>query len=333
MLREGRAVRHPPLRIRFMSRNAERHVYGPVPSRRLGRSLGIDLVPFKTCSYDCVYCQLGRTTRKTVDRWEYIAPESIFAELESKLASVSVLDYIGLAGSGEPTLHARLGEIIRGIKERTATPVAVLTNGSLLWNREVQDALCEADVVMPSLDAGDARLFAYVNRPHRALDFERVVTGLVEFRARFSKPVWLEVFLLGGVTGLGAEVEKIAALCRAIRPDRIQLNTVLRPPAEDFAFPVSPDLLASFASLFDPPAEVIAGPSAASAPAFETVVVPDEEILALLSRRPSTALGVSSGLGIHIGETIKRLETLAMQGEVRTTVRRGARFYEVVRTA
>jgi wyosine [tRNA(Phe)-imidazoG37] synthetase (radical SAM superfamily) len=333
MLREGRAVRHTPVRIRFMSRSAERHVYGPVPSRRLGRSLGIDLVPFKTCSYDCVYCQLGRTTRKTVERWEYIAPERIFADLESKLASVSGLDYIGLAGSGEPTLHARLGEVIRGIKERTATPVAVLTNGSLLWNREVQDALRDADVVMPSLDAGDARLFAYVNRPHRALDFERVVNGLVEFRARFLKPVWLEVFLLGGVTGLGAEVEKIAALCRVIRPDRIQLNTVLRPPAEDFAFPVSPELMASFASLFDPPAEVIAGPPDVSAAAFETVLVPDEEILALLSRRPSTAPGVSSGLGIHVSEAIKRLEALAARGALRTTVRRGARFYEVVRTA
>jgi wyosine [tRNA(Phe)-imidazoG37] synthetase (radical SAM superfamily) len=323
----------PRLRIRFMSRRNERFIYGPVPSRRLGRSLGVDLVPFKTCSYDCVYCQLGRTMRKTVERREFNPAEGILSELERKLDSVSALDYIGLAGSGEPTLSARLGEIIRGIKERTATPVAVLTNGSLLWNRDVQDSLRDADVVMPSLDAGDARLFAHVNRPHRSLDFERVVGGLVEFRARFSKPIWLEVFLLGGVTGVRAEVEKIAALCREIRPDKIQLNTVVRPPAEDFAFPVSADLMTSFASLFDPPAEVIAGPAAASAPAFEDVLVPDAEILALLSRRPSTALGVSAGLGLHIGEAIKRLETLARKGDVRAVARDGARFYEVVRTA
>ena len=250
-------MRDSPLRIRLMSRSDERYVYGPVASRRLGRSLGIDLVPFKTCSFDCVYCQLGRTTRKTLERREYVPAERIFADLEKKLSRVSEFDHVGIAGSGEPTLHSGLGEIIRGIKQRTDKPVAVLTNGSLLGDRRVQDDLRDADVVMPSLDAGDARLFGYVNRPHPELDFERVVDGLIEFRARFLKPVWLEVFLLSGVTGLREEVEKIAALCRRIRPDRIQLNTVARPPAEDYAFPVSAELLTTFAALFDPPGEVI----------------------------------------------------------------------------
>lgn len=326
-------MRHPALRIRLMSRSDERYVYGPVSSRRLGRSLGIDLVPFKTCSFDCVYCQLGRTTRKTLERREYVPSERIFADLERKLSSVSEFDYVGLAGSGEPTLHAGLGEIIRGIKRRTDKPVAVLTNGSLLGDRGVQEDLLDADVVMPSLDAGDARLFGYVNRPHPELDFWRVVDGLIEFRARFTKPVWLEVFLLSGVTGLKAEVEKIAALCRRIRPDRIQLNTVARPPAEDYAFPVSAKLLTMFAGLFDPTAEVIVEAETVAEPGFGNQTVPDGEILDLLRRRPSTALGVSTGLGIHINEAVKRLESLAARGEIRSTVRGGACFYKVVRTS
>jgi len=316
-----------------MSRSDERYVYGPVASRRLGRSLGIDLVPFKTCSFDCVYCQLGRTTRKTLERREYVPTERIFADLEKKLSSVSEFDYIGVAGSGEPTLHAGLGEIIRGIKQRTDKPVAVLTNGSLLWDRGVQDDLHDADVVMPSLDAGDARLFGYVNRPHGELDFERVVDGLIEFRAVFRKPIWLEVFLLSGVTGLKPEVEKIAALCRRIHPDRIQLNTVARPPAEDYAFPVSARLLTMFAGLFDPAAEVIAEAESFPGPDVREEIVPDGEILDLLRRRPSTVLGVSSGLGIHINEAVKRLESLAARGVIRSTVRDGARFYEIMRPA
>ena len=312
-----------------MSRPDERYVYGPVPSRRLGRSLGVDLVPYKTCSYDCVYCQLGRTTRKTLRRREYVAPERIFADLERRLASAPAFDYIGLAGSGEPTLNSALGRIIRGVKERTDKPVAVLTNGSLLWDPEVRDDLSDADVVMPSLDAGDARLFRYVNRPHPKLKFEKVVDGLAEFRSGFAKPIWLEVFLLGGVTGIGPEAEKIASACRRIRPDKVQLNTVARPPAEDFAFPVEPGLLASFAELFDPPAEVIAEPVRGLDPAADAV--PDEEILEFLRRRPSTAPGISSGLGLHIGEAVKRLDALAARGEIRSTVRGGERFYEIAR--
>ena len=208
-----------------MSIAGRRHVYGPVPSRRLGRSLGVDLVPFKTCTYDCVYCQLGRTTDLTTGRREYVPVEEILAQLEEKLRTGPTPDYVSLAGSGEPTLHARIGELIAGIKSLTRTPVAVLTNGSLLGVRDVQDALMEADLVLPSLDAGDAELFQLVNRPHENVEFDDMVEGLVAFRERFAKPVWLEVMLLAGITGIRSEVEKIAALTHRIRPDRVQLNS------------------------------------------------------------------------------------------------------------
>ena len=182
-----------------MSTRTSRHVYGPVPSRRLGRSLGVDLVPFKTCSYDCIYCQLGRTTNKTTERKEYVPVDDVLEELAEKLRSEPGPDYVGLAGSGEPTLHARIGDLIAGIKRLTSVPVAVLTNGSMLWRSDVRAGIAEADLVMPSLDAGTPRRFERVNRPHRDISFEKMVDGLVTFCAVFRGKVWLEVFVLAGI--------------------------------------------------------------------------------------------------------------------------------------
>jgi len=166
-----------------------KYIYGPVPSRRLGRSLGVDLVPFKACTFDCVYCQLGRTPHKTVERREYLPAEAILDEVKRKLAEGDVPDYITFSGSGEPTLNRRIGGLIREIKALTKIPVAVLTNGSLLWMQEVQEDLMAADLVIPSLDAGDEKLFSYVNRPHRDLAFAQVVNGLIEFTRRFPGQV------------------------------------------------------------------------------------------------------------------------------------------------
>ena len=143
------------------------------------------MVPFKTCSYDCVYCQLGRTTNRTIERKEYVPLGDVLEELDRRLAEGPAPDYVTLSGSGEPTLYSRLGELIAGIKERTDRPVAVLTNGSLLWDADVQEALLEADLVIPSLDAGDDAIFQWVNRPHPAVSFERMVAGLETFCRRF----------------------------------------------------------------------------------------------------------------------------------------------------
>jgi len=139
-----------------------KHVFGPVSSRRLGRSLGVDLVPLKTCTYDCIYCQLGRTTLKTTERREWVPLDLVLEQVQAKLATEP--DYITLSGSGEPTLFSRVGELIGRIKDVTDIPVAVLTNGSLLWQKAVRDDLQQADVVIPSLDAGNERMFRYVNR-------------------------------------------------------------------------------------------------------------------------------------------------------------------------
>jgi wyosine [tRNA(Phe)-imidazoG37] synthetase (radical SAM superfamily) len=307
-----------------------RHIYGPVPSRRLGLSLGVDLVPFKICTYDCIYCQLGRTTHKTTARQEYVPMAELLAELEQKLADGPVPDYVTLAGSGEPTLNERIGQLIGEIKQLTYIPVAVLTNGSLLWQPEVQDALMEADLVLPSLDAGDDFLFQYVNRPHWEITFDRMVNGIAEFTRRFPKPVWLEVLLLAGVTGLLSEVEKIAALARQIQPERVQLNTVARPPSEEFACPVSFNQMQEFTNLFDGKAEVISEDNHSRSPMVHAAT--DADILALLSRRPCTVQGVSAGLGLHINEAAKRLEALIEAGSVITLRNNRTIFYETART-
>ncbi len=306
-----------------------KYVYGPVASRRLGRSLGVDLVPFKTCTYDCIYCQLGRTTCQTIQRAEYVPVDAVLTELKAKLALGPKPDFVGLAGSGEPTLHARIGDLIDGIKHLTRVPVAVLTNGSLLWVPDVQDALIEADLVMPSLDAGDGPMFQRVNRPHREISFEGMVDGLAAFTARFRKLVWLEVLLVEGLTGSAEEVQKIAALARRIRPGRVQLNTVSRPPAEPTARPVSAERLAVLSKIFPKTVEVISDASPPNPLPARLSAVTDEEILDLLARRPCTPQGVAAGLNLHLQEAAKRLHALMKTGKISALRKDDAVFYQV----
>lgn len=300
-----------------------KHVFGPVPSRRLGRSLGVDLVPFKTCSFDCIYCQLGRTTCKTVERREWVPVGAVLDELKPALAAKP--DYITLSGSGEPTLHSRLGEIIERIKGLSAIPVAVLTNGSLLWQAEVRTEVELADVVMPSLDASDPERFDFINRPYPDLTFERMIYGLETFRRQFTGKYWLEVMLLGGCTSLPAQVRQLAALARRIQPDKVQLNTAVRPPAEEYAMAVPPERLAELAQYFKPRAEMIAehrgrGDTAERQP-------PQHAILALLQRRPCTMEDLGRGLGMKPAEVLKTLDELHAQGKVQSERRGTSQFY------
>jgi len=299
------------------------YVFGPVPSRRLGRSLGVDVVPFKTCTYDCIYCQLGRTTHRTIERREWVPLDDILAELRGKLSTAP--DYITLSGSGEPTLYSRLGELIDQIKALTPIPVAVLTNGSLLWQEEVRKDLQTADLVVPSLDAGDETSFRRVNRPHEAISFEKMLQGLIAFGKEFRGQYWLEVFLLADETDRDAEVDKLIHCVEAIGPDRVQLNTVTRPPAENYAVGLTHEQMTRIAARFNPPAEVIAD--------FHGIhkqgefIAGREEILGMLRRRPCCVDDIADGLGMHRNEVVKYIEELTAENQVQPTCEAGKLYY------
>lgn len=301
------------------------YVFGPVPSRRLGRSLGIDLVPFKTCTYDCIYGQLGRTTCKTVERKAWVPLEQVLDQLRGRLATRP--DYITLSGSGEPTLFTPLDRVVDGIRGVTDIPIAVLTNGSLLGDSAVQRELRQADLVVPSLDAGNETTFRLVNRPHEAISFEQLLAGLVSFRRGFRGQYWLEVLLVDPYTTSERELADIRHCVELIRPDRVQLNTVTRPPAEGYARPVSAAWLAEVASTFQPPAEVIAEHQTGGEEPSPSCG--REEILALLRRRPCTAADIAAGLGMHPAEVVKLVESLCGEGLVESCRVSGKLHYRV----
>jgi wyosine [tRNA(Phe)-imidazoG37] synthetase (radical SAM superfamily) len=302
-------------------------IFGPVPSRRLGRSLGVDLVPLKTCTYDCIYCQLGRTTRKTMQRKEWVPLDGVLEQLKERLSSNP--DYITLSGSGEPTLYSRVDELIDRIRAMTDVPVAVLTNGSLLWQEDVRHQLISADLVIPSLDAGDETMFRLVNRPHEKISFEQMLNGLVDFRREFRGEYWLEVFIIGAYTAIPGELAKVAKCVDRICPDRVQLNTVTRPPAEKYAVGVSSERLGELASTFRPRAEIIADFRGVHRQA--EFVAGREDILQMLQRRPCSVDDVADGLGMHRNEVIKYIEELNAENLLEQSLTANKLYYKVTK--
>jgi wyosine [tRNA(Phe)-imidazoG37] synthetase (radical SAM superfamily) len=320
----NRAVKHAVEKVNpaanhlaeMMNNRGFEYVYGPVASRRLGSSLGIDLVPFKICSYDCVYCQLGRTTSKTVKRKVYFDTKKILTEIQEKLTAGLAPNFVTLAGSGEPTLNSDIGEIISQIKKSTDIPVAVLTNGSLLGLKDVQKDLSAADLVIPSLDAGDEYLFNYINRPHPGISFKNMLQGLVEFSRVFEGKLWLEIFLLGGVNAIRSEVDKLALCSEKIAAEKIQLNTVSRPPAEEFAYAVETERLNYFQDYFPGNVEIISENWTTETTSAGLSQTSDTAILELLKRRPCTVQGISAGLNMKAAQVTKRLGVLCQNGKV-----------------
>jgi len=303
-------------------------IFGPVPSRRLGFSLGVDPVPLKTCTYNCLYCQLGRTDRTVLDRKEYVPVDRILDELRRVLAEERRIDYITFSGSGEPTLHAKLGEMIRKIKQMTSTPVAVLTNGSLLHLEEVRRDLSEADLVVPSMDAVSEEAFRAVNRSHDGLDLGEILEGLRAFCRDYTGKIWLEIMLVRGVNDTPEEIERMRKIVAEIQPDRIQLNTVVRPPAETSARPVPPEDLERIRSLFGDRCEVIAKFARKEQSAYSEDIA--QAALALVERRPVTLGDMSDSLGLHRNEVLKYIAMLEKEGRIKPVLFGDERYYEAV---
>ena len=306
------------------------HLFGPVPSRRLGISLGIDLVPMKTCTLDCIYCECGQTTDLTIERGEYVPLESVKAECRHYLDHHPVPDYVTFSGSGEPTLNCHVGEVIRFIQSREQqVPVAVLTNGTLLGDPWVRDELKEAAVVIPSLDAATGRVFRKINRPHPRLDVNTFIDGLVRFRRDFSGQVWLEVFIVPGLNDTLAELTALKQAIAKIAPDRVQLNTLDRPGtvnnirAADWT---ELEQVLDFWQLEN--AEIIAhAPERRQLAAYREDA--ESAILETIARRPCTLEDLNRILGLHANEVNKYLDVLEADQKIEVVQQERGFFYRI----
>jgi wyosine [tRNA(Phe)-imidazoG37] synthetase (radical SAM superfamily) len=300
------------------------HLFGPVPSRRLGRSLGVDLIPPKTCPYDCIYCEVGPTTHQTKQRFAY-RPEAIIRELAAYLQEPAAApDVITLAGSGEPTLNLEIGRIIREIKAMTAIPVAVLTNGALLYLPEVRQELAAADVVLPSLDAAREETYRIINRPLPELSLESLLEGLRSFRGEYRGQIWLEVMLLKGINDTAAELALLRRALASIAPDKIQLNTAVRPVVVAGTRPLDQSEMEAAAAALGGPVEVIASFRRSDTAA---AACQDEDFVAMLSRRPMTAPDLALALGLPLGQVEARLKRLAASGRISHSRYHDQEFY------
>ncbi|MDD5032494.1 MAG: radical SAM protein [Patescibacteria group bacterium] len=215
------------------------YFYGPVPSRRLGFSLGVNLTPKKLCTFNCVYCQLGETTKKTIKRFFYVDPVELKKELTKIINRNPKIDYISISGSGEPTLHKSLDKIIDTIREATNNKyrVCVITNSSLLYKKEVRKELEKADLIIPSLDAATNKSFSRIDKPHKQITLKKIVDGLINLRKEFKGKIWLEIMLLGGINDSLKEAGIFKKLVAKIKPDKVQLNLPIRPAGASIALP------------------------------------------------------------------------------------------------
>jgi wyosine [tRNA(Phe)-imidazoG37] synthetase (radical SAM superfamily) len=297
-----------------------------VPSRRLGYSLGVDILPFKTCSMDCVYCQLGASAKTTIRRREYIPAAAVLEQVKTALAAGRRIDAVTFSGSGEPGLNSGIGKIIRGIKRTTDIPVVVLTNSSCLTGRQGRREFLEADIVVPSLDAAAERIFKKINRPHPSLTSAKIIDGLIRFRREFKGKIWLEIMLVKGINDGPAHLKKLKEAAARIQPDKIQLNTVVRPPAEKSARPLSRAELERARAYFGPDAEIIAAFGAGDQEARTGGI--EDAILAVVRRRPVTARDLSLSLGRPVEEIRRTAAGLIDQGRLKRVRHKNAGYYE-----
>jgi len=304
------------------------YVFGPVPSRRLGQSLGIDPVPLKTCNWNCVYCQLGRSVPLVNERREYAPREGMIEEFEQVLsrAKPGEIDWITFVGSGETTLHSGLGWLVRQVKARTALPVAVITNGSLLYLPEVREDLSAADAVLPSFDAGDAQLYRRIDRPHPDITFERLVDGLTAFRNEYRGKLWVEVMLVRGLNDTEAALRDIAAVLAKIKPDEIHVVQPDRPACEPWVQPADREGLLRAQAAFGDIARIIQPAAGDFALSSEASLV--DAVVDIITRHPMREDEVIRTLHRWSpGELTAVLQELEDSGRAQAVERNGIRYY------
>ncbi len=305
-----------------------KYLYGPVPSRRLGRSLGIDLVPHKICTYDCIYCQIGKTNQKTLIRKEYVSVTEVVEEVSRFLTEeTSSIDYLSISGSGEPTLHSQIWKVIEGVKRITSIPIAVITNGSLLSLEEVRQDLLDADAILPSMDAVSSEAFIRMNRPLEEFSAESVIDGLVQFRKIYRGKIWLEILFCKGINDAQEELARMKEAIDRIQPDQIHLNTVVRPPSERWAIPLSRNEMESIQAFFGEKAILITEFDRHPFALAERNI--KEEILNILRRRPLSLDDLSQGMGMQQEELKRSLERLIEEGKIQPRRFGHSMYYDI----
>jgi len=230
-----------------------KHLFGPIASRRLGISLGVDLVPYKTCSLDCIYCECGKTTHLTNQRAIFAPTQTVTTELQTYLSQSPQLDVVTFSGAGEPTLASNIGEVIAFLKTNFPSyQVAVITNGTLLNDLMLQDALLHADIVIPSLDSATPDGFQKINLPCRTISIENVIDGIISFRKRYAGRLLLEIFIIPGINDTNEELLILKKTAERINPNEIQLNALDRPGTQKNIPIPSFEKLNEIATFFSP---------------------------------------------------------------------------------
>ncbi len=307
-----------------------KYLFGPVPSRRLGMSLGVDLVPHKVCSLNCIYCECGRTTNLTIERKEYVSYDDVTKELDHYFNNNPAPDYITFSGSGEPTLNIRIGDVLQFIKQKKPdVPVAVLTNGTLFYQKKVRTELLNADLVLPSLDAATDLIFRKINRPFHKLNIQEYIQGLQDFRNEYKGRIWLEVLIIPGYNDSKTELKLLKEAFEKIRPDSIQLNTLDRPGAVSdirAATKIELQQIADYWNL-DNVEIIVSAQERKDIKSYREDI--ETAILETILRRPCTLNDLAKILGLHINEVNKYLDVLEADHKIKSVRQERGLFYQI----
>ena len=307
-----------------------KRVFGPVLSKRLGNSLGIDVIPHKTCSYNCIYCQLGSEENTITDLKNYYSVDEIIYELKEALLNNKNVDYITFTGSGEPTLYKDLKKLIYEIKQITDIPVCIITNGSLLYKQEMRSNLLLADLIIPSLDAGNEDTFKLIDNPNKEIDFDKMVEGLIEFKKVFKGEYWLEIFLLKDINDNEDELDDIIKIVKKIKPDRIQLITATRRVANEKAKALSDEELKKIKKYFNAKCDTkVDIPNVSENHKGNTKKITEEDIVNFLIRQPDTAYLIAKSFNEEEKRVKELLDSLIKKNKVREEIVNGVVSYAV----
>ena len=312
----------------------EKYLFGPVASRRLGISLGVDLVPFKTCSINCVYCESGETTHLTLKRHEYIPCDEVIKQLDELLATNPEIDYLTFSGAGEPTLNSGIGRVVNFVKTNYPQyKICLLTNATIFSNPELLKEIADIDLCIPSLDASTEDEFEDINRPSPALDFKTYVNALIEYCKNSKAEVWLELFIVPGKNDSDESIKRFVEIIKEAKPDKVQLNTLDRPGTVSWISPSPAENTMRFVRALEPivPVEAV-GPFKYKSPALLKQLTSDEidkSIIDLISRRPSTLSDMSETFGVSEEQIRKRLTALVKNNTIKSETSPRGEFFAI----